>query len=116
MSIISIEGMEFFAYHGCFKEEQIIGTKFIVNLQITVDTSEAEATDDLTKTINYQSVYLLVKKEMQAKSKLLEHVGRRILDAIKNEFPIIEDAMIKISKLNPPLGGKMENVSLTLNL
>lgn len=116
MSLISIEGMEFFAYHGCFKEEQIIGTKFIVDLYITTDTSEAETTDDLTKTINYQSVYSLVKKQMQLKSKLLEHVGRRILDAVKLEYPFILDAKIKVSKLNPPLGGKMSNVSLTLNL
>lgn len=116
MSIISIEGMEFFAYHGCFKEEQIIGTKFIVDLHITIDTTEAEATDDLTKTINYQSIYLLVKKQMHEKSKLLEHVGRRILDTVKSEYPSIQDATIKVSKLNPPLGGKMDNVSLTLNL
>ncbi len=116
MSVISIEGMEFFAYHGCFKEEQIIGTKFIVDLYITADTSEAETTDNLTKTINYQSVYLLVKKQMQEKSKLLEHISRRILDSIKLEYPSIQDATIKVSKLNPPLGGKMDNVSLTLKL
>lgn len=108
--------MEFFAYHGCFKEEQIIGTKFIVDLYITADTSEAESTDDLTKTINYQSVYLLVKKQMQEKSKLLEHVGRRILDSIKSEYPSILEVSIKVSKLNPPLGGKIDNVSLTLKL
>lgn len=116
MSTISIEGMEFFAYHGCFKEEQIIGTKFLVDLQITVDTSESEASDNLSKTINYQSVYLLVKKQMQEKSKLLEHVGRRILTSLKTEFPLIQDATIKISKLNPPLGGKIKNVSLTIRL
>lgn len=116
MSLISIEGMEFFAYHGCFKEEQIIGTKFIVDLHITTDTSEAEASDMLSKTINYQSVYLLVKKQMQSKSKLLEHVGRRILDSLKEEFPGIQDATIKVSKLNPPLGGKIDNVSLTIKL
>jgi len=108
--------MEFFAYHGCFKEEQIIGTKFIVDLYITTDTSKAEASDNLSKTIDYQAVYLLVKKQMQEKSKLLEHVGRRILASVKLEYPSIHDANIKISKLNPPLGGKMDNVSLTLNL
>ncbi len=116
MSVISIEGMEFYAYHGCFKEEQIIGTKFLVDLHIYTDTSEAEVSDDLSKTINYQSVYLIVKKEMKEKSKLLEHVGRRILNSIKSEYPSIQDASIKISKLNPPLGGKMDNVSLTLKL
>ncbi len=116
MAIISIEGMEFFAYHGCFAEEQIIGTKFRVDLYIEADTTEAEATDDLSKTINYQTVFQLVKKEMKQKSKLLEHVGRRILDSLKENFPEVEDATVKISKLNPPLGGKMENVSLTIDL
>ncbi len=86
MSLITIEGMEFFAYHGCFKEEQIIGTKFFVDLYIEANTIEAEETDKLSKTINYQTVYLLVKKEMEIKSKLLEHVGRRILKAHRTQY------------------------------
>ena len=65
MSIISLEGMEFFAHHGCFEEEQIIGTKFIVDFYYESDTAEAEKTDDLDVTINYQSVYNIIKKEMQ---------------------------------------------------
>ncbi len=116
MSTISIEGMEFFAYHGCFDEEQVIGTKFLIDLYFETETREAEQTDDLSKTINYQSVFLLVKEEMKQKSKLLEHVGRRILTRLKSEHPNIETATLKISKLNPPLGGKMENVSVTLDL
>lgn len=115
MSIISIEGMEFFAYHGCFKEEQMIGTKFIVDLYLTVDTSKAEKTDNLVDTVNYQQVFRLVKKEMEITSKLLEHVGRRILDNVKSTFPQAEKATLKIRKMNPPLGGKMNFVSLTLN-
>jgi dihydroneopterin aldolase len=116
MSVISIEGMEFFAYHGCFKEEQIIGTKFLVDLHIETDTTEAENSDDLSKTINYQEVYWLVKAEMKIKSKLLENVARRILSSLKYNFPETKSATIKISKLNPPLGGKMKNVSLTIKL
>ena len=81
MSTISIEQMEFYAYHGCFKEEQIIGTRFLVDLYLETDTKKAEKTDELADTVNYQEVYLLVKKEMDIKSKLLEHVGRRILDS-----------------------------------
>ncbi len=116
MSVISIEGMEFFAYHGCFKEEQIIGTKFLVDLHIETDTTEAENSDNLSKTINYQEVYWLVKAEMKIKSNLLENVARRILSALKHNFPETKNATIKISKLNPPLGGKMKNVSLTITL
>ncbi len=115
MSIISIEGMEFFAYHGCFKEEQVIGTKFNIDLFLTVDTSVAEASDNLYDTVNYQEVFQLVKSEMQVTSKLLEHVGRRILNRIKTTYPQAEKATLKIRKLNPPLGGKMDFVSLTLD-
>ncbi len=115
MSIISIEGMEFFAYHGCFTEEQIIGTNFNVDLFLTIDTSKAENTDNLYDTVNYQDVFQLVKAEMQVTSKLLEHVAKRILNVVIAKFPEIENATIKIKKLNPPLGGKMDFVSVTLN-
>lgn len=115
MSMIAIEGMEFYAYHGCFEEEKIIGTSFMADLWFKADTSEAELTDNLHKTINYLSVYQVVKKEMQVSSDLLEHISRRILIAVQQEFPQITWAKIKIQKLNPPLGGKMKSVSVTLD-
>ena len=115
MSVISIEGMEFFAYHGCFKEEQVIGTKFRIDLFLEVDTSTAEHSDQLKDTVNYQSVFQLVKKEMESPSKLLEHVGRRILDRVNLEFKEVTNARIKIRKLNPPLGGKLDFVGLELS-
>lgn len=107
--------MEFYAYHGCFAEEQLIGTWFVVDLFLETDTTEAEQTDDLTKTINYLEVYQLVKKEMEINSKLLEHVGRRVLDKVTATYPSISHARIKVRKMNPPLGGKMDFVSLTLS-
>jgi dihydroneopterin aldolase len=106
--------MEFYAYHGCFREEQIIGTYFNVDLCLEVDTSEAERSDKLSDTVNYQDVYLLVKSEMEIKAKLLEHVGRRILDAVMKNYPEVASAEIKISKMNPPLGGKIKHVSLRI--
>lgn len=107
--------MEFFAYHGCFEEEQIIGTKFRIDLNIEANVDEAAETDDLSKTINYLSVYQMVKKQMEIKSRLLENVGKRILDELYNQFPGIIKAEVKVSKLNPPLGGKLDSVSLTLS-
>ena len=116
MSTISIEQMEFYAYHGCFKEEQIIGTRFLVDLYLDTNTDKAENSDDLNDTVNYQEVYLLVKKEMEIKAKLLEHVGHRILDSVKDRFPAVTAASLKISKMNPPLGGKIKSVSLTMRV
>ena len=113
MSQIAIEGMEFYAYHGCFKEEQIVGTHFHVDLYMDYDTAEAEASDDLHKTIDYQSVYGVVKAEFEQKSKLIEHVAARIVDAIKSQFTGISKITIKVAKLNPPVGGKVHSVSIT---
>jgi len=114
MGIISVEGMQFYAYHGCFKEEQVIGTHFTVDLSVETDTKEAELTDDLNATVNYQELFLLVSEEMGKPSRLLEHVARRILDRINKEFPSITSSRIKISKLNPPLGGQVGSVSVEL--
>ena len=116
MATISIEGMEFYAHHGCFAEEQKIGTNFKVDLSFDVDSSKAEKSDNLNDTIDYQIVYQIVKREMNISSKLLEHVGRRIVDSIKTEFPNTTNIQLKIKKLNPPLGGKMDNVAIMLNI
>ncbi len=112
MSHIKLEGMEFFAYHGCFKEEQVIGTKFIVDLNIEADVEQAALKDDLHLAIDYLTVYQLVKKQMEIRSKLLENVGKRILDELYKQFPTIIHAEVKVSKMNPPLGGKLKSVSL----
>ncbi len=114
MSLISIEKMEFYAYHGCFDEERKIGTWFNVDLSMEVDTSKAEVSDSLEDTVNYQEVYQVVKKEMMISSKLLENVARRILKAIQEAFPAVSYAWVKVKKMNPPLGGKMEAVSVEM--
>jgi len=114
MATISITGMEFHAFHGCFKEEQVIGNTFIVDAYLDTNTEEAEIMDDLHKTVNYAAVYSLVKKEMESTSRLIEHVARRSLNSITGSFPQITSAVIKVSKLNPPVGGKVDQVSITL--
>jgi 7,8-dihydroneopterin aldolase/epimerase/oxygenase len=114
MGKILLENMEFFAYHGCFKEEQIIGNRFLVNLEIDADTSKAELSDKLHDTVNYQSIYKLVAEQMATKSYLLEHISYRIMESLYQSFPEIRHAKIKISKVNPPMGGKMDSVSVVI--
>jgi len=113
--MIAIEGMEFYSYHGCFKEEKEIGTHFIVDFYFTNDTSRAEITDDLNETISYLDVYQLIKKEMEVSSDLLEHVANRILKVAFANFETMEWGKVKIQKMNPPLGGKMKSVSFSLD-
>jgi dihydroneopterin aldolase len=114
MGKIQLEGMEFYAYHGHYKEEQIIGTKFIVDLEMVFETSLAEYSDQLSDTINYQEAYQIVKKEMEINAHLLESVARRILGALAQAFPQLKSIQVKISKINPPLGGKVKQVSCIL--
>jgi len=115
MSKISIENMEFHAFHGCLEHEQQLGNTFIVSVIMDLDTTHAEKSDELEHTLNYQIVYDVVNGQMNIPSKLIEHVGRRILDSIFNGFSQIQALDVKLSKLNPPLGGKVERVSIELS-
>jgi dihydroneopterin aldolase len=114
MSVLHLENIEFYAYHGCFDEESLCGTHFLVNLWLDTDTQQAEISDDITDTINYQEVYYLVKEQMQQRSHLIEHVARRILNALFDQFPELNAATIRLSKKNPPIGGKLDSVSVEM--
>lgn len=115
MGKIILEGMEFFAYHGHLKEEQIIGTMFNVDLELEFDTSIAEISDLLHDTVNYQEVYRTIKAVMERKSHLLENVARRILEAVSTSFPPVISVKVRIAKINPPLGGKVRQVVCMLS-
>ena len=115
MGLIQIENMEFYAFHGHYREEQIVGNKFLVDLSIDSDMATPADSDNLKDAINYQLAYKLVKEEMEKKSKLLEHIAKRILDTIYANFQDVRKVTVKISKMNPPMGGgRIEKVSVTL--
>jgi dihydroneopterin aldolase len=114
MGMIQLEEMEFYAFHGHFKEEQIVGNRFLVNLTIHSSLKKPAESDNLKDAINYQTAYEVVKNEMTRKSHLLEHIAGRILDSIHNHFEGIEKVSVKVSKMNPPVGGKIKCVSVTM--
>jgi 7,8-dihydroneopterin aldolase/epimerase/oxygenase len=114
MGKIHLEAMEFYAFHGHYHEEQVVGNKFIVDVIIDTDTTKPSMTDDLSDAVNYQAAYRLIKREMAIKSKLLENIASRILDALFDELPGILHANVTIRKMNPPVGGKMRCVSVNL--
>lgn len=106
--------MAFYAFHGCFKEESEIGTNFQVDCEFDCDTAKAEKSDSIEDTVSYLDVYQTIKKEMEVSSHLLEYVARRIINALLDTFPQITYCKIRVHKLNPPLGGQMRGVSVTL--
>jgi dihydroneopterin aldolase len=116
MALITINDMRFYAHHGCFEQERVIGTHFRVDLSFTTDTSKAEMSDNIVDTVSYLDVYQVVKAEMMTPSHLLEHVARRVGESVLADFPAVDTVNVKVSKLNPPLGGQMDSVSVTLDL
>jgi dihydroneopterin aldolase len=108
--------MRFYAHHGCFVQERAIWTHFTVDLSFTTDTSRAEVSDNIADTVSYLNVYQVVKAQMQQPSNLLEHVARRVGEAVLREFPAVASITVIVSKMNPPLGGQMDSVSVELTL
>lgn len=115
MGLIEIEGMQFYAFHGHFESERKVGNEFKVDLKIETKCYPAAVSDDLNDALNYQSAYEIVKTEMSVTSHLLENVAKRILDCLYSNFKSITKAEVKISKMNPPMGGQIEKVSITLS-
>ncbi|MCF8371247.1 MAG: dihydroneopterin aldolase [Bacteroidales bacterium] len=114
MGLIQIEDMEFYAFHGHFKEEQIVGNKFLVDISLDVDCTKPAESDSLKDAVDYQKVYRLIKHEMTQKSFLLENICKRLLDVVFQNFPEVRKATIKVRKMNPPMGGRIGSVSVML--
>jgi dihydroneopterin aldolase len=111
---IEIEGMSFYAYHGCYETERKVGNKFLVDLYIEADCEQASISDNIEDAVNYQKAYELIKEEIMITSHLLENVCKRMLDSLYKNIPGIKLARVKVSKMNPPMGGQMQKVSLSL--
>jgi dihydroneopterin aldolase len=116
MGKIVIEEMEFYAFHGHYQEEQIVGNRFLVDLEMDTDLTGPAASDNLNDAVNYQKAYQIIKKEMKrTKSNLLENIGKRMLDALEGEMNGVKKMTIRIRKLNPPLGGPIKSVGIKMS-
>ncbi len=115
MSRIRLKNIRIFTNHGCLTEEEKIGSDYLVNLTVQADLAEAARTDHLKDTVDYVHLNRIVKEQMAVRSKLLEHVGQRIIDTIFDELPKVEFVEVTVSKVNPPIGGDVAEVSVTMS-
>lgn len=111
---ILLTGMRFYAYHGCFEEEQKIGTHFVVDVALTYNAEAAVTNDDVEQSVNYQLVYKTIRKVMDTPQHLIETVADHIIREIKRDFPQVLKVTVKLCKLNPPLDGKTEYVAVQM--
>ena len=111
---IEVNGIKIYAYHGCLPEEGKIGGHYSVDVMLNTDFSEAANTDDLNKTIDYCDVNKIVVEEMAIRSKLIEHVGQRIVNRLKSEINTIGHIRLKLTKICPPINGDVQNVAIII--
>lgn len=114
MGIITLEGIEFFGYHGFYDEEQKIGNKYSIDISVRAPFEEAAVHDQLSETINYEKLYKIIKQEVKKPSKLLENIAKRIIDRTFATFENVEVIEVSISKFNPPVGGVCNRAKVTL--
>lgn len=115
MGKISLEGLEFHAYHGVYPHERDSGNWFEVDISVDSDFTSGAETDELAGTVNYETLFQIVKDEMEVPSKLLETVAEKIASRVLKELHSVEVVELKIAKLNPPIGGKCKKASISIS-
>ncbi len=114
MGTIKLKNIRTFSYHGCLIEEGKIGSDYSIDLEIKTDLKKSCLSDDLHDTVDYVLLNKIVVEEMDIRSHLLEHVAQRIIKRIFNEAPTVTKIILGVSKLNPPIGGDVESVTIEL--
>ena len=114
MGIIKVENIRVFANHGCLAEETKIGSDYRVDLEVKADLQTSAKTDKLSDTVDYVFLNRVIREEMQKPSHLLETVAKRILKRIFKEEGLVKKATVSVSKINPPIGGDVEMVTIKM--
>lgn len=114
MGTIALNNIRLYAHHGCLSEETKIGSEYRIDVVLKADLRPAAQSDALKDTVDYVHINHIVATEMQQPSKLLEHVAQRIINRAMEELPLIDWLQVSVAKVNPPIGGDVQNVQVTL--
>ncbi|WP_295768666.1 dihydroneopterin aldolase [uncultured Mucilaginibacter sp.] len=111
---VGLYGAEFFARHGYYSEEQILGNRFVVTIEATFNPQHPDINDDLEKTLNYEQLCQIAHEYMKHPQKLLETVAQGMANTIMEQFPYITNLQVELKKLNPPLKGQVAASGVTV--
>lgn len=114
MGKIKLHNIRTFSFHGCLAEEACIGSDYRVDLEINCNLRISSVSDELNDTVDYVHLNKIVVEEMAIRSHLLEHVSQRIIYRIFKEIISVSKIRLSVSKLNPPIGGDVEAVTIKL--
>jgi dihydroneopterin aldolase len=114
MGAIKLKNIRTYSYHGCLIEEGKIGSDYSVDLEIRANLKQSAESDNLKHTVDYVHLNQIVVEEMAIRSNLLEHVTKRIIVRALNEIEAISKIKVAVSKINPPIGGDVESVTVEM--
>lgn len=115
MDKIALNKMEFYGYHGVFKEETALGQRFIVDLEVEVDLRKAGETDELEYSVNYGQLFIDVKEIVEGKPyKLIEAVAERIAEKVLTTHHLLSSVLVRVIKPDPPIPGHYQSVSVEI--
>ena len=114
MGKIILKNVRCYSFHGCLKEESVIGSDYLVNLKVWASLKKSAQSDELIDTVDYVLLNHIIKTEMSKPSKLLETVAKRINNEIFKKEPRVTKSIVSITKLCPPINGDVEGVSIKL--
>ena len=112
---VKVENLKIYAFHGCMGEEKVIGSDYVINMKAVCFVGEKVFNDDITQTVDYVDLARIAKREMAVRSKLLEAVIKRIIDASFKEIDSLEELCVSVSKINPPINADVKSVSVTMS-
>tara|TARA_Y100000739_G_scaffold15716_1_gene12735 strand:- start:76 stop:438 length:363 start_codon:yes stop_codon:yes gene_type:complete len=112
---ICLKNIRCFSFHGCLKEEKIIGSEYLASLWVKGSFYKSSKSDDLKDTADYVLLNKIVLEEMSIRSKLLEGVAERIVSRVLLEDVRVDKVTVSIAKLSPPLNGDTESVSVKIS-
>lgn len=115
-STIFVNDIQLHAYHGVIPQEQLTGNDYLVSVSAQYPIDKAITTDDVQHTLNYAMVYDIVKEEMGISSKLVEHVAGRIAQHLMKQFADISAVLVRITKLNPPMGAQCAGAGVEVEM
>lgn len=116
MGVIHLKDIRVYSYHGCLAEEAAIGSEYLVNLKVWTNLMPSALSDELVDTVDYVLLNRIVKEEMAIRSKLLEHVSKRIIDRVFKEAKSVSKINLLVAKINPPIGGDVAQVSVCIEV
>ncbi|MGN7721842.1 dihydroneopterin aldolase [Chitinophaga sp. 22620] len=105
MLTIALESIKFFSYHGLYKEEQVLGNHFILDVQVSIP--EPEHPSMLAESVNYEELYGIACRVMEVPQPLLEQVVHNITAAIRERYPAVTHSRVTLRKQAPPFGGDL---------